>query len=157
MAKLELTGFDEVDKLFKVLGNPSEFAVKAVNEAAPILERCTQNAVKQAAGKGYASGGLAASFQKTSAKENDLGVYSVIRPVGEREDSNGEMHDYAERAAWLEYGRKGGYKRSDQKRSVTEQAPSPFREKAINDAKTECESVMEQVVFDEIDKGGRIK
>ena len=39
MAKLELTGFDEIDKMFEILGKPEEFAIKAVNKAAPILER----------------------------------------------------------------------------------------------------------------------
>ena len=156
MARLTIEGFDDVDKLFAVLGNPREFTTAAVNEAAPILEKATRNAVRQAASKGYATGGLAESFVRTPAKSNKYGTYSVVRPVGGRKtyESDKEEHSYVERACWLEYGRNGGYERSDMLRPATSQEPSPFRQKAINDAKAECEEAMKRKVYEAVDKAG---
>lgn len=140
MARMKVDGFDEIDKMFRELGKAEEFAVEAVNEAAPILERTTQNAVEEAANKGYASGELAKSFKRTPAKRNELGVYSVVRPVGERDG-----HDNAERAGWLEFG---VYHRN----LKWGQEPSPFRQKAINDAKAECETIIERKIHKAVDK-----
>ena len=144
MAKLELTGFDEIDKMFEILGKPEEFAIKAVNKAAPTLERCTRNAVRNSSN----SDKLAISFSMTPAKENDLGVYSVVRPTG---DFNKDLSN-ADLAAQFEYGRKGGYKRSDMVRKATSMEPRPWRDKAINDAKAECESIIEEEVGKAIDE-----
>ena len=84
---------------------------------------------------------LANSFSMTPAKENDLGVYSVVRPTG---DFNKDLSN-ADLAAQFEYGRKGGYKRSGMVRKATSMTPRPWRDKDINDAKAECESIIESV------------
>ena len=79
MAKAQLTGFDELDKLFEQIGRPEEFAIKAVNKAAPVLKKHIQKNLKESSN----SDKLANSFQHTPAKENELGVYSVVRPEGD--------------------------------------------------------------------------
>lgn len=144
MAKAQLTGFDELDKLFEQLGRPEEFAIKAVNKAAPVLEKHARDAVRASSN----SDALAESFSMTPAKENDLGVYSVVRPTGEFNDklSNADL------AAQFEYGRKGGYKRHEMKRPATEMKPRPWRDKAINGARAECERIMEHEVYKAVDE-----
>ena len=144
MARLELTGFDDIDKMFEILGKPEEFAIKAVNKAAPILEKHTRDAVRASS----SSDKLAGSFSAISAKQNDLGVYSVVRPTG---DFNEDLSN-AELAAQFEYGRKGGHKRQGMKRKSTTMAPRPWRDKALNGAKAECESIAEQEVYNAIDE-----
>lgn len=144
LARLELSGFDEIEKMFEAVGKPEEFAIKAVNKAAPVLERCTRKAVKESSN----SDKLATSFSMTPAKENDLGVYSVIRPTG---DFNKDLSN-ADLAAQFEYGRKGGYKKGDMKRAATEMRPRPWRDRALNSARAECESIAEQEVYRAIDE-----
>lgn len=144
LAKIELTGFDDLDKIFEVLGKPEQFATKAVNKAAKVLEKHTKKNVKASSN----SDELARSFIATPAKGNDMGIYSVVRPVG---DFNKDLSN-ADLAAQFEYGRKGGYKRPDMKRTATEMKPRPWRDKSINDSKKECESIMEEEVYKAVDE-----
>ncbi len=144
LAKMELTGFDDMDKMFDQLGKPEEFATKAVNKAAKILEKHTKKNVKTSSN----SDELARSFIATPAKGNDMGIYSVVRPVGSfnKDLSNADL------AAQFEYGRKGGYKRAGMKRKATEMKPRPWRDKSVNDARKECESIMEKEVYKAVDE-----
>lgn len=144
LARLDLTGFDDLDKMFERLGKPEEFATKAVNKAAKILEKHTKKNVKTSSN----SDELARSFIATPAKGNDIGIYSVVRPVGSfnKDLSNADL------AAQFEYGRKGGYKRAGMKRKVTEMKPRPWRDKSVNDARKECESIMEKEVYKAVDE-----
>lgn len=141
MANMTINGFDGVDELFRDLSNNVDgIAIEAVSEAAPILEESLRSAISSAAGKGYATGELAASVGVLPAKKNKYGVFSVVKPMGSHR--GGESN--AKLAAVLEYGRRGGYEKGGRK--VTTQAPSPFRAKAVNAAKSQCEETMRQVV-----------
>ena len=144
VARAQLTGFDELDKLFEQLGKPEEFAFKAVNNAAPVLRKHIVKNLKNASN----SKKLANSFVPTPAKVNDAGVYSVVRPTGNFNDdlSNADL------AAQFEYGRKGGYKRHEMKRPATEMKPRPWRDRSINDARKECEAIMEIEVLKAVDE-----
>ena len=144
LARMELTGFDDLDKMFERLGKPEELAIKAVNKAAPVLEKHIRKNIKASSN----SDKLAGSFAATPAKGNDIGIYSVVRPVGSfnKDLSNADL------AAQFEYGRKGGYKKDGMKRKATEMKPRPWRDKSVNDARKECESIMEKEVYKAVDE-----
>lgn len=144
LARMELTGFDELDKMFEILGKPEKVAIKAVNKAVPVLEKHIKKNVKASSN----SNKLAGSFVATPAKGNDMGIYSVVRPVG---DFNKDLSN-ADLAAQFEYGRKGGYKKAGMKRKATEMKPRPWRDKSVNDARKECESIMEKEVYKAVDE-----
>ena len=138
MAKAVSVGFDELDAMFRKLADENEAAAKrAVNAATPILEAATRATVA-AVSSTYGTGRLAASFAATPAKRNDLGVYSVVRPVGSRDG-----HDYAERASWLEYGavrpRWAGF-------YAGKTAPHPWRSASVEAARSGCEAMIEQIM-----------
>lgn len=141
---MELTGFDDLDKMFEALGKPEEFAIKAVSKAVPVLEKHIKKNVKASSN----SDKLAGSFVATPAKGNDMGIYSVVRPVG---NFNKDLSN-ADLAAQFEYGRKGGYKRHEMKRPATEMKPRPWRDKSVNDTRKECEAIMEEVVSKAVDE-----
>lgn len=144
MADLQITNIDAWDDILNELSHPEKIAKEAVNEAMPILEKTTRAAVKASSN----SDRLAQSFSRIPAKENDLGVYSVVRPTGDfNDDLNNENL-----AAQLEYGRRGNYQRSDMSRPATEMAPKPWRQKAINAARAECEAIMKRKVYEAVDK-----
>ncbi len=137
--KFKLTGYDGVEKMFDSLASGG-IALKAVKEAAPILNKSAKKAVHSAANKGYATGDLEDSFVQTDAKENKYGAYSVIRPVGK--DSKGVYFNAI--ATFLEFGTPN--------RTPTQMEASPWREKAVNGARTEVESKMESVVNSEVSR-----
>lgn len=144
LSRIELTGFGDLDKMFEILGKPDELAIKAVNKAAPVLEKHIKKNIKTSSN----SDKLAGSFSATPAKGNDIGIYSVVRPVGSfnKDLSNADL------AAQFEYGRKGGYKKDGMKRKATEMKPRPWRDKSVNDARKECESIMEKEVYKAVDE-----
>lgn len=148
MARLEIEGIDAWEDILKELSHPEKIAKDAVNEAVQILEKSTRAAVKASSN----SDRLAQSFSRTPAKENDLGVYSVVRPTGDFALRDGKTISNADLAAQFEYGRKGGYKRHGMKRPETSMEAKPWRQKAINDAKAACESTMERKVHEAVDR-----
>lgn len=148
VAHLEIEGIDAWDDILKELSHPEKITKDAVNEAAKILEKTTQAAVKASSN----SGRLAKSFTRTPAKENSMGVYSVVRPTGDFELKGGKTMSNADLAAQFEYGRKGGYKRHSMKRAATTMKPKPWRQSAINSAKAACEAMVEQKVNEAVDK-----
>ncbi|MDO5346553.1 MAG: hypothetical protein Q4E91_12520 [Lachnospiraceae bacterium] len=144
MAHLQLNEINAWDAIFKELSHPEKMAKEAVNEAVQILESSTRQAVKASSN----SDRLAQSFSRTPAKENDLGVYSVVRPAG---DFNDDLTN-EDLAAQFEHGRHGGYKRAGKKRAATAMEAKPWRQNAINAARAQCEATVERVVYEAVDK-----
>lgn len=140
MASLKVTGFDEVEKMFDELMNVKTLSLKAVNKAAPILLEGAKKAVRSAANKGYATGGLENSFTATKAKNNKWGTFAEVKPVGS--DSKGER--YGARAAYLEYGTVVN--------GVVHTSSAPWRKQAVESARKKCEDTMENTLRDEWDK-----
>jgi hypothetical protein len=137
MAHISFTGFEELDTIMQKLAEPEKMAIKAVDEAAPILEKSLRSAVAAAANRGYATGELEGSIRATKAKENDMGVFSVVKPEGS--DKTGLRN--VEKMAYLEYGV-----------ASRGQAAHPVRQKAINDAQSACISAMERVISEEVEE-----
>lgn len=148
MAHLDIEGIDAWDDILRELSHPEEIAKDAVNEAVQILEKTTRAAVKASSN----SDRLAQSFSRTPAKENSLGVYSVVRPTGDFKLKDGKTISNADLAAQFEYGRPGGYKRNGMKRPATAMKARHWRQKAINSAKAACETAVEQKVNEAVDK-----
>lgn len=137
VAHISFTGFDELDKAMKKLAEPGKMAIKAVDKAAPILEKALSSAVSSAADRGYATGELASSIKATKARENDFGVFSVAKPEG----FNRKGLRNVEEMAYLEYGVKS-----------RGQEPRPVRDKAVASAEGACISAMEKVISEEVGK-----
>ena len=131
---ITITGFEGLDELFKKGDQANEIAKKAVDQASPILEERLRSQVSAAANRGYATGALAGSISATSARVNDRGVFSAVRPTGH--DSKGVRN--AEKLAYLEYGTSRGM------------APHPVRDAAASSAESACIAAMEQVVYHEL-------
>lgn len=144
MANARIEGFEQLEKFLGRLAEPTKMAIKAVDAAAPILEESLRSEITGAANRGYATGELAASVTATKAKENQYGVYSVVRPVGtkKRKGKNGKEYEvrHAEELAYLEYGTKKG------------QRSHPVRQKAINTAEAKCADIIEKEIADAVEK-----
>lgn len=142
MAKVSLTGFDNLEQFLNKLAKPEKMAIKAVDKASPVLEKSLKSEIEKAAnrkdtrGKPYSTGELAASIERTKARENDLGVFAVVKP--DDTDSKGLLN--VEKLAYLEYGV-----------AAHGQLPHPVRQKAVNAAEAECEEIMRKVIYEEVD------
>lgn len=143
MARAKITGFDDLNQFFAKLEHPEKIAAKAVDKAAPVLEKALKSEIQSAAnrkdarGKPYSTGELAESIGRTKARENDLGVFAVVKPEGT--DSKGLRN--VEKLAYLEYGV-----------AAHGQLPHPVRQKAVSAAEDECEMIMKKVIYEEVDK-----
>lgn len=143
MARAKAIGFSEVDKMFNKLMHPEGMAIKAVNAAAPVIEKNMKAEIASAAnrvdGKGrpYSTGELAASVSATDARENAYGVFSAVRPTGK--DKKGTRN--AEKMAYLEYGV-----------ATHGQEPHPIRQKVIRQSEEKCLKIMKEVIDSEVDK-----
>ncbi len=148
-AKLDV-GFDDLLKMLDKLEAPEEIAKKAVGKAEKALLKSTKAAVKNSLiNKG--SSGLVNSFTPTGAKENQWGVYSVVRPVGS--DSDGI--EYSQKALWLEYGRYRVGNAGRKANSIEEnqvQRARPWRQAAVNNAEAEVIRIIEDTISQEVDK-----
>lgn len=83
MATLKDYGFDDILKKFdKIAYNTSDMAIMAVDEAAPVVEKSFKNHIDSAANRGYATGALKNSVVTQKAKENQYGVFSVVKVTG---------------------------------------------------------------------------
>ena len=118
-------------------------AEKAVNKAAPIVEKNLKTQIRSAAnrrdkyGKPYSTGELEASIAATNARDNSLGVFAVVKPNGT--DKNGLRN--AEKMGYLEYGvRSHG------------QEPRPVRAAAVAQSENAVMQIMEEVIGAEVDK-----
>ena len=134
MAKCTITGFDELEKMLKKLEKPEKIAIKAVDAASPVLVRAMKNAIDSAT-SGDATGSLAGSISATSARQNELGVFSAVRPTGT--DRKGVRN--GAKLAYLEYGVRSH-----------NQAPRPVREAAVAAAEGECLRIIQNVVNEEV-------
>lgn len=135
MARAAIDGFEDLEHMFQKLKNPEKMAIKAVDKAAPILEKALKSEIRSAASKGCSTGALEQSIITDKAKENQYGVFSVVRPVGT--DSKGVSN--VDKLRWLDagiYTKKG-------KRKHTQDALY-VRDKAIKSAKEKCESIIEK-------------
>lgn len=138
---MTITGFEDVEEMLNKLANPCEMAEKAVNKAAPIVEKNLKTQIRSAAnrrdkyGKPYSTGELEASIAATNARDNSLGVFAVVKPNGTDKIRN------AEKMGYLEYGvRSHG------------QEPRPVRAAAVAQSKNAVMQVMEEVIGAEVDK-----
>ena len=151
--KMRIEGFENVDSLFQKLGRTQDFCEKAISEAAPELLEATKKSVHKAIYsppvqrkqlEAHRTGNLERSFRASKPKTNQYGSFSVIAPVGSRQDrtvteKKKPLH-YAAQAAFLEWGTCQG------------QAPSPWRARAIKDAEETCARTMEKAVIREVSK-----
>lgn len=138
---MTITGFEDVEEMLNKLANPCEMAEKAVNKAAPIVEKNLKTQIRSAAnrrdkyGKPYSTGELEASIAATNARDNSLGVFAVVKPNGTDKIRN------AEKMGYLEYGvRSHG------------QEPRPVRAAAVAQSENAVMQVMEEVIGAEVDK-----
>ena len=132
----EAEAFDLLDQMFLQLDNKAEdICKKAVNKAAPTLERSIRRSFEAQTEGG--TGNTAKSFAPTEAKKNKYGVYSVVRPVGK----NAKGVDYAKIAAIMENG-------------TQHRSGKAFMASGVNSARDKCESIMQEVFAEEIDKIG---
>ena len=141
--RAKVTGFEDLERMLNKLAEPEKMAIKAVNEGTPLVENSLKTRVREAAnrtnakGRPYSTGELAESIAGTSAKENDLGVYSVVKANGT--DSKGLRN--AEKMAYLEYGvRSHG------------QEPHPVRGPAVAACEAKVLEIMKNVIYSEVDK-----
>lgn len=143
MAKIGINGLDDVKKMFDILEDPSQMAIKVINENAPILEKALKDAINTNTQNG--TGELARSISTTPAKENDMGIFAVVRPVGTDSDGN----DMADRLRWLDTGR-----------HVTKNGKGYWlkgkgvRQKAVNAAQLRIEKTIEKSVNEWANKAG---
>lgn len=143
MARAKLTGFEDLERFLGKLAEPEKMAAKAVDAAAPLAVKRLKAEIAKAAnrkdaqGKPYSTGELAASVGRTETDENDLGVYSVVLPLGT--DKKGLRN--VEKMAYLEYGVKS-----------KGQAPHPVRQRTVNAVEAECQRIMGKTVYGEVDK-----
>ena len=138
---MTITGFEDVEEMLNKLANPYGMAEKAVNKAAPIVEKNLKTQIRSAAnrrdkyGKPYSTGELEASIAATNARDNSLGVFAVVKPNGTDKIRN------AEKMGYLEYGvRSHG------------QEPRPVRAAAVAQSENAVMQVMEEVIGAEVDK-----
>lgn len=136
MAKATITGFNELERMLKKLRSPEKMAIKAVDAASPVLVKSFKAAVNSVV-SGDATGSLAASIEATDARQNELGVFSAVRPTGT--DSKGVRN--GAKLAYLEYGvRSHG------------QMPRPVRQTAVNNAEAECRRIIQKTIDEEVAK-----
>ena len=136
MANCSITGFDELEKLIRKLEQPEKMAIKAVDAASPVLVNAMKSAISSATGSsGRSKGTLAGSISATSARQNEMGVFSAVRPTGE--DEKGVRN--GAKLAYLEYGVKSH-----------NQPPRPVRLNAVAMAEGECLKIIQNVIEQEV-------
>lgn len=136
MANCSITGFNELEKMLKKLEQPEKMAIKAVDAASPVLVKAMQSSIEAATGSsGRSRGTLAGSISATSARQNEMGVFSAVRPTGT--DSKGVRN--GAKLAYLEYGVKSH-----------NQPPRPVRANAVAMAENECLRIIQDIIEQEV-------
>lgn len=129
--RVDTSGLDDFIKaLEKAQVGTKEVCIRAVDKAAPILKESLQGEITKAASRGYSTGELAGSVSAMEARENEYGVFTAVGPEGDRNK---------DKLLWLENGtmRKGN--------NLMKRA-GPIRTRAVNNARSKCESVMQQEI-----------
>lgn len=137
MARAAIDGFEDLEHMFQKLKDPEKMAIKAVDKAAPILEKALKSEIRSASSKGYSTGALEQSIITDKAKENQYGVFSVVRPVGT--DSKGVSN--VDKLLWLDAGI---WSKEEKGKRKHRQKALHVRDKAIKSAKAKCESIIEK-------------
>ena len=133
MARAQLCGFDELERYIRKLNEPEKMAIKAVDAASPVLVAAMKNSISAATKGGH--GDLVASIEATNARQNELGVFSAVRPTGT--DSKGVRN--GAKLAYLEYGVRSH-----------NQPPRPVRSSAVAAAESACLAIVQQVIESEV-------
>lgn len=123
-----MNGLDELMQQLQSAGKLDQIAPKMIDESTPILEESLKAAVQQETDKGYATGELVSSIQKSKARMNQYGYFGVVRPRGK--DKNGVRN--MEKLAYLHYG-------------TTKQAARPVVNKAVLKVKEKIIDKMQSV------------
>lgn len=140
--RMEVNGFEELlQALNKVTVSTKDACIRAVDKAAPILKETLSDEITKAANRGYATGELAGSVSAMKAKENELGVFSVVGVRGV--DKNGVANE--DKLLWLENG-------TMRSRGGLMKRAGPVRRRAVNSAKAKCEAAMEQEISKFVDE-----
>lgn len=134
MATLKDYGFDDIlEKLDKIAYNISDMASIAVDEAAPIVEKSFKDHIDSAANRGYATGALKNSVVTQKAKENQYGVFSVVKVTGTA--SSGIPR--TDQLRYLEFGTK-------------RQQPHPVRAPTIAECAVKVQEIMKKSMENQI-------
>lgn len=140
--RMEIDGFEELlQAMDKAAASTKDACIRAVDKAAPILKETLSEEITKAANRGYATGELVGSVSAMKARENELGVFSVVGVRGV--DENGVANE--DKLLWLE----NGTKRS---RGGQRKRAGPVRRRAVNSAKAKCEAAMEQEISKLVDE-----
>lgn len=134
MANCTITGFPELEKLIAKLTQPEKIAIKAVDAASPVLVNAMKSSISGAT-SGRAHGDLVGSIEATSARQNEMGVFSAVRPTG----TDGKGVRNGAKLAYLEYGV-----------ASHNQPPRPVRSAAVALAEGQCMSIIQSVIEQEV-------
>lgn len=134
MANCTITGFPELEKVLDKLTHPEKMAIKAVDAASPVLVNAMKSSISGAT-SGRATGELVGSIEATSARQNEMGVFSAVRPTGT--DRKGVRN--GAKLAYLEYGV-----------ASNNQPPRPVRSAAVALAEGQCMSIIQSVIEQEV-------
>lgn len=139
MADISISGLDELEKALQRLAESADsIGMKAVDRAKPIVVKAVRAALTDAAGAGQATGAMVSSVAGTKTGINEYGVYTVVFPMGT--DAKGVRN--AEKAAYLNYGVRKGYRGH-------QQAPTYWHDKAVSAAEKGCIDAIEKTVEEE--------
>lgn len=127
-------GFDDLEKELDKVADADMIACKAIDAAAPTLEKTLENEIKSVTTQEYSTGDLAKSIKATKAKVNRYGCFAAVKPTGT--DSKGVRN--GEKMAYMEYG-------------TSKQEPKPVLRKVINKSEKECLDIMQRK-YDEVTK-----
>lgn len=142
MADINATGFDEVlQSLDRLADNASDMAIRAVDAAAPLVERTFKSNIQKAAnrrdkrGRPYSTGALARSVVTQKAQVNKLGAYSIVKVTGVAKSGIARE----EQLRYLEFG-------------TRRQEPHPARAPTIAQVNSQVQEIMQRQLESEIDR-----
>lgn len=135
LARARMTGFEDLEKMFRILGAADEMAIKAVDDAVPILEKNLKAEIMSAAE--HPTGELTSHIGTTKAKKNEYGVFAVVKPD----------EDYVDRLRWFDIGHhdiNGDWHKG-----------KGVRQRAVNASKDACRKIIEEHVERFADEAAR--
>lgn len=129
MAKVDITGFDDLLKVLDDMSDIETIAKEALKESGKVLEKKMKSEIKKAANRGYAKGDLASSISPTTPTKSGDGYYVAVRPVGT--DSKGVRN--GEKLQYLEHG-------------TSKQQARPILQKVSSQSEKECVEKAQEVI-----------